>query len=142
MKVIFLKDVKGTARKGEIKEVSDGYARNFLIPRQIASIATDQVIREINQAKVADEKEAHDFKDKIKELESVGPIEFKLKTGKKGEIYDSVTKEEIEKELKKRGFDHVEVRLPKPIREIGSQEVEVTIGKGIVGKITVTTKSE
>jgi len=142
MKVIFLKDVKGTARKGEIKEVSDGYARNFLIPRQVASIATEQAIKEVDQAKMADKKQADDFKDKIKELESIGPIEFKLKTGKKGEIYDSVTKEEIEKELGKRGFNHVEVRLPKPIREIGSQEVEVTIGKGVVGKITIATEPE
>jgi len=142
MKVIFLKDVKGTARQGEIKEVSLGYARNFLFPKKIASIATEQAVKEIARVKEDEKKQADDFRDKIKQIENMGAIEFKLKTGKKGEIYDSVTKEDIEKELEKRGFSHIEVRLLKPIREIGDQEVEITIGKGVAGKITVATKSE
>ncbi len=142
MKVIFLKDVKGTARRGEIREVSDGYAKNFLLPKGIAEPATGKAIGEINRANEAVQKEIDGFKEKIKRLEESGELEFKLKTGKKGEIYGSVTREDVERELKKKGFAHVEARLAKPIREAGRHEVEVSIGRGVTGKINISVNPE
>jgi len=142
MKVIFLKDVKGTGRRGEIREVSDGYAKNFLLPKSIAEPATERVIGEINRANAAAEKEAAEFKDKIKKLEEAGELEFKIKTGKKGEIYGSITREDIERELRNRGFGNVEAKLSKPIREIGKHEAEISIGRGVSGKIKISVSPE
>lgn len=142
MKVIFLKDVKGVGRRGEIKEVSDGYAKNFLLPKNIAEPATERVMGEINRANAAAEKEAAGFKDRIKKLEEAGELQFKLKTGKKGEIYGSITREDVERELKNKGFGHIEVKLAKPIKETGKHEVEISIGRGISGKINISVNPE
>lgn len=142
MKVIFLKDVKGTSRRGEVKEVSDGYAKNFLLPKGFAKPATEQVVKEIEKIRATEEKEVADFKERINQLEGMEMLEFRLKTGKKGETYGSVNKEEIENELKKRGFKNIEARLAKPIKELGEHEAEISIGRGITGKIKVFIKSE
>jgi large subunit ribosomal protein L9 len=140
MKVIFIQDVKNIGRKGEIKEVSDGYAKNFLIARGFAEPATAKIVNEVKQKEASVEKEAGEFKKKLEALSSSGNIEFRLRTGKKGEIYNSVTKEDIEAELKKKGFHGVDVRLSKPIRDISDTQVEVSIGRGVTGKITVSVK--
>jgi large subunit ribosomal protein L9 len=138
MRVIFLKDVKGTGRRGEIKEVSDGYAKNFLLPKGIAEPATERAVGEINRANEAIKKVAEGFKDKIKKLEESARLEFKIKTGKKGEVYGSITNEDVEKELKSKGFGNIEARLAKPIKEIGDYEVEISIGRGVTGKIKIS----
>ncbi|MDD4931534.1 MAG: 50S ribosomal protein L9 [Candidatus Colwellbacteria bacterium] len=142
MKVIFLQDVKNVGRKGDIKEVSDGYAKNFLIAKRFARPATAQSVTESKQKEASLEKEAVDFNRKMENLIASGSIDFKLKTGKKGEVYSSVGREDIENALKARGFPGVEVRLTKPIRELGENQVEVSIGRGITKKITVSVKSE
>jgi large subunit ribosomal protein L9 len=150
MRVIFLKDIKGTARKGEIKEVSAGYAKNFLLPKNIAELATERVISEMDRANAAEEKEIAGFRDRIKELEEAGELEFKLKTGKKGEVYGSITREDIEKKVNEvfrkakseKSLGHIEVKLVKPIREIGKREIEIKIGRGISGKINISVNSE
>ena len=142
MKIIFLKDVKNVGRRGEIKEVSDGYAKNFLLPRGIAKLATSEVINNINQARIAIENEVAKEKEKIKQLESEVKLEFKLKTGKKGEVYGSVTREEITKALRQKNYNDIEVLLQKPLKEIGGHAINISIGKGIVGKINILVKSE
>jgi large subunit ribosomal protein L9 len=138
MRVIFLQDVKSIGRKGEIKEVSDGYAKNFLLARGFAAPATAKSVNDAKQKEASMEKEVGDFKNKLESLNSSGKIEFRLKTGKKGEVYSSVTKEDIESELGKKGFHGIDVRLPKPIRDIGETQVDVSIGRGVTGKVTVS----
>ena len=140
MKVIFSQDVKNVGRRGEIKEVADGYAKNFLFARNLAKPASQNNIKEISQKKGLQEKEEESFKGKIELLKNSGILEFYIKTGSKGEVYSSVTKEDIEKELKKRGFNGVEVKLHKALRELGESEVEVSIGRGVIEKITVLVK--
>ena len=142
MKIIFLKDVKNVGRRGEIKEVSDGYAKNFLLPRSIAELATAEVINNINQARIATGKEIAKKQEKIKRLENEVVLEFKLKTGKKGEVYGSVTREEIMKALQQKNYSDIEVRLLKPLKQIGEHVVDVSFEGGVTGKINVIVKPE
>ena len=142
MKIIFLKDVKNVGRRGEIKEVSDGYAKNFLLPQGIAKLATAEVINNINQARIAIENEVAKEKEKIKQLESEEKLEFKLKTGKKGEVYGSVTREEIIKTLRQKNYSDIEVLLQKPLKQVGEHAVDISYGKNAIGKINIVIKPE
>jgi len=142
MKIIFLKDVKNVGRRGEIKEVSDGYAKNFLLPRGIAKLATTEVIKSINEARIVIENEVAKNKEKIKRLENEVKLEFMLKTGKRGEVYGSVTREEIIKTLQQKNFNDIEVLLQKPLKQIGEHAVDISYGNNAVGKINIIIKPE
>lgn len=146
MKVILLKDVAGIGRKLEVKNVSDGYAKNFLIPKGLAKVATDSEIIKIQKAKVEDEKAIKEAREKIL---SVLPglakeiFNFYPAIGKHHEVFGSVTKDDIESELvKKLPLDmhnkiHLKILLAKPLRELGEHEIELDFGSGIKGKIKV-----
>jgi len=142
MKIIFLKDVKNIGRRGEIKEVSDGYAKNFLLPRGIAKLATMEAINNINQARIAIENEVAKKKEKIKQLESEVKLEFKLKTGKKGEVYGSITREEIIKILQQKNYNDIDVLLQKPLKQIGEHAVDIKYGNNVIGKLNIVIKPE
>lgn len=98
MKVIFLKDVKNVGKKFDVKNVSDGYARNFLFSQGLAKIATEEAIKSLEAQKAAALKEEEKNKSGLialaKNLES-REFEFKVKTGEKGEVFGSVNKEDI-----------------------------------------------
>ncbi len=136
MKVLLLQDVRGVGRKFEIKEVSDGYARNFLIPKGLAALADEK-----NQA-IKTEHDKNEaaalgvLHEAIKRLQQE-PLLFTIKGGKHGEVFGSVSKKDIEKALSARGFEKYEVILPHPIKSTGEQEVEVHFGKGIHGKVKI-----
>jgi len=142
MKIIFLKDVKNVGRRGEIKEVSDGYAKNFLLPRGIAELATAKIINNINQSRITTGKEVAKKQEKIKRLESEVVLEFKLKTGKKGETYGSVTREDIIEALQQKDYSDIEVLLQKPLKQIGEHVIDISLGQNIIGKIHISIKSE
>ena len=140
MKVVLTKDVKNFGRKGEVKDVSDGYANNFLFPRGLATPASKSAIVKIAEKKSSEAHEEEKFREKIKAV-TQNPLEFKLKAGPKGEVFSSVKKEDIEDRLKRAGFEGIRVELEKPIRQFGETEVVVGIGRGIKGKIKITVSS-
>ena len=142
MKIIFLKDLKNIGRRGEIKEVSDGYAKNFLLPRGIAELATTEIINNINQARISTEKEVAKKQEKIKQLENEVKLEFKLKTGKKGETYGSVTREDIIEALQQKNYNDIEVQLLKPLKQIGEHAVDISYGNNTTGKLNIVIKPE
>jgi large subunit ribosomal protein L9 len=144
MKVIFIQDVKNVGRKGDIKNVSDGYAKNFLLPRGVAKAATGDNLKQVKDKKEAVEKEKSEFIKKAEDLRRMPPLEFSIKSGKNGEIYGSIAKNDIEKKLEELGLKNVSVKLDKPIRETGEKEIEITIGRGIssIIKISVSAESE
>ena len=142
MKIIFLKDVKNVGRRGEIKEVSDGYAKNFLLPRGIAELATTEIINNINQARISTEKEVAKKQEKIKQLENEVRLEFNLKTGKKGETYGSVTREDIIEALQQKNYNDIEVQLLKPLKQIGEHAVDISYGNNTTGKLNIVIKPE
>ena len=146
MKVILLQDVKGTGKKGEIHEVSDGYARNMLIKKGLAKEATAV---EINSLKIKNEALEFHRKEEEKRLRDLAAklnkntIVCKVKAGEKGRIFGSVTSQEIANCLNEQGFA-VEKRmivLPDPIKSLGNYTVEIKLMAGITAKIVVKVES-
>ncbi len=144
MQIIFLSDVRGVGKKGEVKEVKEGYARNFLIPRGLAVVGTSDVLKKhaVVQARAAKEKEA--LRDVLQEkalaLKSID-LKFTRKFGKKGEVFGSVSRHEIEEMLKAKGFSAT-VFLEKPLKTSGAKEVEVDFGEGVKGSVSVVIEPE
>ncbi len=133
MKVIFIKDVPGMGKKDEIKELNDGYVRNFLLPKGLVQIATPTAISKIESSKnaIRIEKEIqHDLL--IKNLKSIEGIEItlKLKANEHGHLFSSIHAKDLVLELykqKKITVDEKYIILDKPIKELGETEVLVKI---------------
>jgi len=138
MKVIFLQDVKNVGKKFDVKNVSDGYARNFLFPQGLAKIATEETVKNLEAQKAATVKEEEKVKNELIALSKVlenKEFEFKVKTGEKGEVFGSVTKNDIEKSIS--APEDIEVLLDKPIKKLGEHRVEVNLGKGIKANLKI-----
>ncbi|MGD1003379.1 MAG: 50S ribosomal protein L9 [Minisyncoccia bacterium] len=149
MKVIFLDDVRNVGKKYEIKDVSDGYARNFLFPNKLAETASPEAIKKLESMKAAHEKED---KETLAQLEAVArkinetKIEFAVKTDKSGAVFGSVNKESILKALREHkliGTERIDIDLKYPIKELGEYAVPIDLRKGVVAKLGVlVVKSE
>lgn len=143
MKVIFLEDVKGKGKKGEIKEVPTGYAQNFLIKKNLAKEATSQTIGELKGKQKAEEKaqaeilaEAKETKKALEDEKTV--VSFSEKVGPDGRIFGSITAKKISEELKKQfdiTVDKRHIELDHPIRAIGLIEVPVKLHKEVKAEI-------
>ncbi|HOF50649.1 MAG TPA: 50S ribosomal protein L9 [Candidatus Colwellbacteria bacterium] len=138
MKVILLEDIKNVGRRHEVKNVSDGYARNMLFPKKMAVLATPEELRKIEKERQAITTEENELVARLKSVTDGEPIKFYLKTGDKGEIYTSIKPEDIEQELRRRGLVGVKVKLPKPIKNLGLFEVEISLHKGVSGKVRIS----
>ncbi|MBI2515253.1 50S ribosomal protein L9 [Candidatus Wolfebacteria bacterium] len=146
MRLILREDIKGLGRKFDVKEVKDGYARNFLIPRGLVEFATDSKIEAMRAKILEQEKEEEKLKEKLGEWVkalAAQELEFYVKTGRKGEIFGSVTKEDIEARIRA-DFDseNLKIHLEKPIKTIGDHVVQIELGKGIKTKITIRLSEE
>lgn len=148
MKVIFLTDVKGQGKKGEIKEVPTGYAQNFLIKKKLAKEATNQAISELRGQQKSKEKahaemiaEATRIKDKLAEEGVL--VQFVEKVGPDGRTFGSITSKKIAEELEKQfgiKVDKRNIQLDHPIRAIGLIEVPVKIYQDVTGVIHLQIK--
>lgn len=144
MKVVFLKDVKGTAKKDQIKEVSDGYARNFLIPKGIAAPADTKVINDIKNREAS---KAHRIAtEKAEAVALAASLESKTvkivaQAGGDGRLYGSVTSKDVADELAKQHgitVDKRKISLSDPIKAYGSYALDVKLYPEVTGKINVT----
>ncbi len=144
MKVIFLEDVPHVARAGEIKEVADGYGKNFLIPRKLALLAKPDTISAVGaQLKMKARSQA---KTEAELLEMANHLDGKevileARAGAKDQLYGSITAADVAAELERTtGFaiDKRKIELDESIRQVGSYEVAVRLAKDIVPKIRVT----
>jgi large subunit ribosomal protein L9 len=147
MKVVFMKDVKGQGKKGEIKEVSEGYARNFLIPNGHAKLATDSAMKELEGQKKAEQKrkdrekeEAQALAKKLSELTVV----IKAKSGEGGRLFGSITSSKVADELAKLKIviDKRKLVLDEPIRTLGVAEIPVKLHTEVSGKLRVQVVEE
>jgi len=144
VKVIFLQDVPKIARAGEIKEVADGYGRNFLIPQKLALLANSLALSTMEaQLKVKARSQAQgeaELVEMAQELEGK-EITLKAKVGAKEHLYGSITSTDIATELQNTTglvIDKRKLELAEPIRQLGSYEVAVRLAKDIIPKIKVT----
>lgn len=142
MKVIFLKDLKGQGKKGEIKEVKDGYAENFLIKNKYAEKLTEQSYQRYLDGKKEEKelddqnrKEADKIKEKLAKLELV----FKVKTGKMDKVFGSVSSKQIKDELEKNGItiDKKQIEITDGLSCLGCHNVKINLYKDIYGELKV-----
>ncbi|MEK7146793.1 MAG: 50S ribosomal protein L9 [Patescibacteria group bacterium] len=145
MKVILLEEIKKLGKKFDVKELKEGYARNFLLPKGLIKIATPQAMNELNKQKaVWEEKEKSLIEQLKKSAEEIKKIklEFSAKTGEKKELFGSVGENEIKKALLEKGFSEIEAEIEKPIKTIGEYPVKIKFGKGIEAEIKITVHSQ
>lgn len=146
MKVIFLKDVKGQGKKGEVKNVADGYAHNFLIKKGFAVEATPANISKLNAQKKREAKEAAEELAKAKqlkeELEKI-TVELTAKAGEGGRLFGSVTSKQIADALSKDfqiKIDKRKIELPDAIRSLGYTKVPVKLHPEVIATLNVHVK--
>ncbi|MEN1966555.1 50S ribosomal protein L9 [Lentibacillus sp. N15] len=143
MKVIFLKDVKGKGKKGDVKNVSDGYARNYLLKNKLAEEATqgnmkalDAKKRKEAQEEQQEKEEAMNLKDTLADL----TVELQAKSGESGRLFGSITSKQIAEALEKSyGYkiDKRKIELDEPIRALGYTTVPVKLHPEVAGSIKV-----
>jgi len=145
MQVIFLEDVPNVANAGEIKEVADGYGRNFLIPRKLALLASSpESVRVEAQREAAQKKIGEESADLAQQLEDK-EVTLKTRVGAKDRLYGSITSADIAAELESAtglAIDKRKIELAEPIHKLGSYEVAIRLGKDVVPKIKVNVIEE
>jgi len=145
MKVVLLQEIKNVGKKGEIKEVSDGYARNFLIPKGLAEAATPsaqkkvkRMIEEENKKKKELEKAADET---IRKLEGI-KIELEVKA-ENGKLFGAINEKMIAEKLREMGYQLITeemVKIPQPIKKTGDYSIEIAISKEKNAKINIAVR--
>ena len=147
MKVLLLKDVPGVGKKNDVKDVNDGFARNFLFVKKLGIPATDGRVQSIKQEKIEKQqkqeneiKKYQDIVEKIKSLEVI----ITTKVGEKGKAFGSIDAHQIKKELEKHGIDIEKewIELEEPLKTTGSKQVMLKFPHGVSGSVNVTIKPE
>ncbi len=143
MKVILKQDVKGTGKKGEILDVSDGYAKNFLLKKGLAEQASSVAVISL---KLQQEAEARRKAEEIREIRELAKkmdkskVTVSIKCGENGKVFGSVTSKEIASKLAELGFDvdKKKILLKEALKTVGDYAVEIRLMEGVSAKIFVT----
>jgi len=144
MKVIFLKDVKGKGKKGEVKNVADGYAHNFLIKQGLAIEANNANISSLDAQKKKEEKAAAQELAEAKKLKEVldkTTVELTAKAGEGGRLFGSITTKQVAEELQKKHgikIDKRKMELDDAIRTLGHTKVPVKLHHEVTATLTVS----
>ena len=143
MKVILKQDVENLGKKDEVKEVKEGYARNYLIPRGLAEKATKSKLKEVEKRREIQEQkeeklieEARELKEKVEQEKIV----LKAKRGDEGKLFGSITNKDIAKKLEEEGLlslDKRKVELKDPIKEVGTYQVNLKLHQEVEAVLTV-----
>lgn len=137
MKVIFLQDVLPIGHAGDVKEVKDGYGRNYLLPRKLAALATSDTLARVSSLRASAQdrrdREKTDWSSVAAALEGK-PVVIKMRAGPTGKLYGSVTTSAIAERLSEaagRPVDRRGIRIPEPVRQVGQSKVHVRLHEGI-----------
>jgi len=148
MRVILLKDIPQFGRKNDVKDVPDGYARNFLIPSGLAKPATEGDLKNRDKFLAEQKAKEEQLGERLKELKRAiesAAIEFSVKADEKGNVFGSVTKEMILKSLREHSLvtkERVDVKMDHPLKILGEHFVELDLKKGIAAKLRIVLKAE
>ena len=143
MKIILLQDVKSLGKQGEIVDVSDGYARNFILPKKVGLEANSKNMNDLKLQKANEEKKAQELLEAAKELAKVletKEVGVKMKSGEGGKTFGSISSKEIAAEAKKQcdlELDKKKIQLPEPIKALGAYEVTVKLHPKVSAKLKV-----
>lgn len=148
MKVIFLQSVPNVARAGDIKDVADGYGRNYLLPQRLAAQADPRAMQHLEaqvRARAKVEARAEEEMQELATLLDGTEITIKAKVGARDRLYGSITPADIAAELENAtgmAVDRKKIDLEHPIRQVGSHEVPIKLSREIATSITVTVAAE
>jgi large subunit ribosomal protein L9 len=147
MKVVFLQNVEGSGRIGEIKEVADGFARNYLLPRRLAAPATPDAVRRGEARAAAEARRQAELDEQARALveRMAPPIVITARVGEQGRLYGSVTSGDIAEEVSKLTGEEVDrhlVVLEEPIKQLGTYEIPVRLTRNVEATVTVEVVGE
>lgn len=148
MKVILVKDVKGTGKKGEVKDVAPGFARNFLIKQGFARLATPAALSQMTLRKQKEEKkELIDLKTSQEDAAKVdgGAIELSAKVNADGRLYAALGVTKIAREVKNQlgvSVKAKQIELDNPIKEVGEHRARVSFGHGLEADLTINVSEQ
>ena len=148
MKVILLEDVKSLGKKGEIVNVNDGYARNFILPKKLGLEATSKNLNDLKLQKQNDEKVAQEKLDAAKALaEEIKEksITVKIQAGVEGKVFGSISSKEIATEAKKQlnmDIDKKKIVIPDAIKSLGTYNVNIKLYKDVTATLTVKVEAK
>jgi large subunit ribosomal protein L9 len=147
MKVLFKKDVADVAKAGQVKDVADGYARNFLIPRGFAVAATTTALKQVAEGQAAAARHAageeHAARDLKQRLESQ-PVVVEAKAGSQGRLYGSVTTADVATAIQKQlgtTLDRRDLEITEPVRQIGSYHVTARLHRAVTATVTLDVRA-
>jgi large subunit ribosomal protein L9 len=148
MKVILTKDIEGTGKAGEVKDVADGYARNYLLPRKLAVPASAGALKGVEQRRAAESKRAAAEETGARTLAEriqASPITVTAKVGDQGRLYGSITSADVADELGRRlgePIDKRRIELSEPIRQLGRFEIPIRLHRAVTATLTVDVQAE
>ena len=148
MKVILLEDVKSLGKKGEIVNVNDGYARNFILPKKLGLEATSKSLNDLKLQKQNDEKVAQEKLDAAKALaEEIKEksITVKIQAGVEGKVFGSISSKEIATEAKKQlnmDIDKKKIVIPDAIKSLGTYNVNIKLHKDVTATLAVKVEAK
>lgn len=143
MKVILLQDVKSLGKKGEIVEVSDGYARNYVLPKKLGAEANSKNMNDLKLQKANEEKVAKQLLEEAQEMAKLletKEVVVRMKSGEGGKTFGSISSKEIAEEARKQcdlELDKKKIQLPEAIKSLGAYEVHVKLHPKVTGKLKV-----
>jgi len=147
MKVILLQDVEELGKRNDVKNVTDGYARNFLFPKKMAVLATKQAIEDLEKQKELEAQKAEQELKKIEEtVAQIEGLEFEIveKIDESGKLYGSINEVRIAKILKDKGFNikKKQIKIPQPIKDLGEFPVTILFDHGLEAEIKLIVMEE
>jgi large subunit ribosomal protein L9 len=143
MKVILSKDVQGTGKAGEVKDVADGYARNYLIPRKLAVPASEGALKNVEAKRASADRKAAAEEAAARELAArltAAPVVLTAKVGDQGRLYGSITTGDIADQLSAhlgQPIDKRKIELSDPIRQLGTFEVTIRLHRAVTATVKV-----
>ncbi|GAC1328889.1 MAG: 50S ribosomal protein L9 [Chloroflexota bacterium] len=147
MKVLFRRDVPDVASTGQVKDVADGYARNFLIPRGLAVAATPAALKQVADVQAAAQRHAAHEEQTARELKArleAQPIVVESKAGAQGRLYGSITSADIVSALQKQlsvSLDRRDIDIPDSVRQVGSYRVTARLHRAVSANVTVEVRA-
>lgn len=147
MKVLFKKDVADVARAGQVKDVADGYARNFLIPRGLAVPATSAALKQVADLEAAaarhaaeEEQAARVLKDRLE----AQPVVIDAKAGTQGRLYGSITTADVATAIQQQvgaSVDRRDLEIAEPVRQVGSYQVTARLHRAVTAAVTIDVRA-
>jgi len=148
MKVVLLKDVQGLGKEGQVKEVADGYARNFLLPKGLAAVATPGALKELETRRAAERKRQAKIDEAMREQAkqlSGSSVTVRSKVGEGGKLYGSITTADVAEAIEKQlgqTVDKRKIEIEEPIRHVGEYKIPIKLSRNVSATIHLHVEAE